>query len=89
MNGYRIELGEIESKSLEFGVFECCAVASNGFISLHYCASEEIMDDDLKHYIAKSLPVHYRIKLCRHRLLPRTPNGKLDYNAMKNSNEFN
>lgn len=84
IRGLRIELGEIESLISKYPNIEKCVVVKQSindreFISSYFVANKRISINELRKYLAKSLPTYmipsYYIALDD---LPYTPNGKID-----------
>jgi amino acid adenylation domain-containing protein len=91
IRGFRIELSEIEKAILKFGFVRDTIVLAyekpeGDKYLVAFVASEEPVDiSELKHFIQTSLPNY----MCPHHFvslqkLPRTVNGKIDRNQLKN-----
>lgn len=96
IRGFRIELGEIENQLLRIPVVkEAVVIArkdSNGNNKLYayLVSTEEIPDLILKEHLLKELP-DYMVPshfLCLSKM-PKTPNGKIDRNALPEFDESN
>lgn len=89
VNGYRIELTEIERRIMSYnGVKEALVTyrtdkKNNANLYAYYRSKEAIGESLLRGYLADRLP-HYMIpvRFTRLEVIPLTPNGKLDYNAL-------
>lgn len=89
IRGFRIELGEIEYQLLKHpSIGEAVAVvgedlSGNKFICSYYVSRNRISGENIKEFLAKSLPEYmiptYFMALER---LPLTPNGKIDKLAL-------
>ena len=87
IRGYRIELGEIETRLLEHPFVQAAAVLAinNRLIAYIVASSDLIAEADVLHHLKHSLP-DYMLpsQVIYLTLMPLTPNGKLDRNALPN-----
>ncbi|MCR9247342.1 MAG: LLM class flavin-dependent oxidoreductase [bacterium] len=88
VRGYRIELGEIEAALSQHGSIRECAVVARGAagetrLVAYYVTRNKVAADDLRSHLREALPEfmvpgHF-VELAD---LPRTPNLKIDRNAL-------
>ena len=92
IRGYRIELGEIEETLLSVGEIKSAVVVGHTDSLIAFIVPEKYVEVDSnkikewKNYLATHLPeyfVPHEIKILKE--LPTTPNGKVDRNALLNS----
>jgi amino acid adenylation domain-containing protein len=88
LRGYRIELGEIEALlKKHLGVQNAVVIARGEEASkqliAYWVSNENIKADDLRRYLAEKLP-EYMIPAAFMplKVIPITPNGKIDYRAL-------
>src|SRR6185437_2224426 len=96
IRGYRVELGEIENVLRSSPKIEHCVVLSkkasgsklygNTYLVAYYVANKVLDDSDLLAYMSQKLPDYMLPNVfIRIERLPLTTNGKLDRNALPNS----
>lgn len=92
MRGFRIELGEIENQLLKFDGIDNAAVrliqrGEDAFLVGYYLAAQKMDEMELKRFLGEQLPDYmvpwFYVQLD---VMPMTPNGKLDRNALPEPN---
>ncbi|MFB7304403.1 type I polyketide synthase [Heyndrickxia sporothermodurans] len=95
-NGYRIEISEIDASIRTYGLVEDAAIfmkanenTGNPLICAYYTSKQLIDENDLRGYLSEQIP-YYMIPDHFIRLdeFPITSNGKLDYKALPDPDDF-